>query len=590
MFTPSSVPGCLSAPNWFPRLRRLVVLLLIGGMAAGCDSGGSSSPSPEAPRAPSTLEARADGEAIALEWSSSSQSSSSEPVRFNVYRATDSIQSPSGREPLNDAPLEEPSFTDPGATPWQPYRYGVTAVRGSGEQVAESGLSEQVQYTLPQVEYVLEAPDPQGPAQFGVPIGFAGDRTGDGTEDLTVGTFAPNGASRRVYLASGADGALLRRVRPDGLSTGELFGPLGANVGDLDGDGTEDLAVATFEATAGGVEQAGQLHLISGADGSVLWTRESPSPEEGGRFGFPSPLGDLNGDGTPDLAVGAPGESADGVEGAGRLYLLDGTDGTVLNTLSSPDPQQGAGFGLLVAFTDRAPTGSALRPDFNGDDAPDVLVQVVNRDVNGAENAGRIYLFDGASLRQRQELETIRILESPNSESGGQFGAQPSLTGDVDGDGTPDLLLGAPSETVQGRAGAGRAYLLSGGDGSVIRALRAPTPETNAGFGSAVGSADANQDGTPDLAVRALEAAGGFSRAGRIYLFDGAALRDGDAPEQAVLRRFVSPRPEPDGFLGTDVEILPGAGLLVSGANGEESGGTEDAGRLYAFPLIGEGS
>jgi hypothetical protein len=124
--------------------------------------------------------------------------------------------------------------------------YRVTALRSSGEETAESAPSGEVQYTLPDAEYVLEAPDPTGPSGFGVPLNDAGDTNagdtnGDGTRDFAVRTFSSD--SRTVYLLNGASGDVLRRVRPEGLSSGEPFGPGGVGVGNIDGDGAGDLLV-----------------------------------------------------------------------------------------------------------------------------------------------------------------------------------------------------------------------------------------------------------------------------------------------------------------------------------------------------------
>lgn len=524
---------------------------------------------PEAPTAPTGLQAEADGDGVQLEWESPS---SGNDLQYNVYRSTDSIGSVTELSPINSDPVENSSFTDQTAERWTPYRYRVTAVRSTGDQSTEGAPSNQIRYTLPRTEYILEAPNPNGPLGFGVPLNNAGDIDGNGTGDLAVSNFNPNSSPQRVYLVGGASGAVIRELRPADLSSGDPFGGAGVGVGDIDGDGVPDVFVGTPEASGG----AGQAHLLSGADGSVIWTRESPNPESGGEFGPGVSPGDLNNDGTPDLLVSAAGETVDGREEAGRAYLLDGADGAVLRTLTSPDPQEGEQF----------PGAASSIPDINGDGTEDLAFEVRLRDISAAEDAGQIYLISGADLSDGTDQALIRTLQSPNPQSGAQFGLQTDAVPDADGDGIPDILVGAPFETVSGKADAGRAYLMSSADGSVIRAFKSPQVEEGGLFGTMVeGTESIAADGFPDVAVRGVEKVGGADQAGRIYLFDGSSLVNGASPQESVVRRYVSPDAEVGGVIGTDFGILQSAGLLVAGANGESSGGVEDAGKVYAFPL-----
>jgi len=114
-------------------------------------------------------------------------------------------------------------------------------------------------------------------------------------------------------------------------------------------------------------------------------------------------------------------------------------------------------------------------------------------------------------------------LVSTNAEAFGRFGWSVATVGDVDHDGTPEVLVGAYSEGPGGLEESGRAYLFSDSDGSLIRTLVSPNAEQLGYFGGAVALADdMDHDGTPDLFVGAPhEDAGGFFESGRIYVLSG---------------------------------------------------------------------
>lgn len=179
------------------------------------------------------------------------------------------------------------------------------------------------------------------------------------------------------------------------------------------------------------------LPLRAGAQESPgVETLTAASVETNGRFGMAVAGGrDVNGDGTPDLLAGVFGESIDDKTRAGRVYLFSGTNGEVLRPLSSPNVQKNSWFGRAVA-------GGG---DHTGDGTPDLLI--------GALGEGCAYLLD------ETDGTTLRTLTSPNDKKDGLFGAGVGGGTDVNGDGTPDLLVGAPFESLKGTSKAGRVYL-----------------------------------------------------------------------------------------------------------------------------------
>src|SRR5690606_10748142 len=164
-------------------------------------------------------------------------------------------------------------------------------------------------------------------------------------------------------------------------------------------------------------------------------------------------------------------------------------------------------------------------------------------------------------------------LEPANPVPDGHFGWAVGGLGDIDDDGADEVLVGAPSEDVQGIARAGRVYGFYG-DGSSLGNVVAPTPEADGGFGFAVaGVGDVNGDGVPDFLIGAPGEDGGR---GRVYLFDGGAAD--------LIATFTSPSPQSQNF-GWAVAGVPdlngdGAAEVLIGAPYDTN---NQRGRAYVF-------
>jgi len=150
---------------------------------------------------------------------------------------------------------------------------------------------------------------------------------GDGVPDILVGAGAYDADANinqgRAYLFRGADGGLLRTfAHPNELVGSDAhFGRALAGLGDANGDGVPEVAVGASEAP----NTVGQVFLFSGATGNLLQTLDYPlpGPQAPARFGWALTAGvDTNGDGVSELLVGAPS-----VPGMGQvfIYLSAGT-------------------------------------------------------------------------------------------------------------------------------------------------------------------------------------------------------------------------------------------------------------------------
>jgi hypothetical protein len=322
----------------------------------------------------------------------------------------------------------------------------------AGQVVVLSGRDGSVRLRIPGEPGALE----------GYGIADAGDLDGDGLHDVASG--AP-GASA-VHVWSGYNGALLATFT--GVP-GEDLGAAVARAGDLDRDGVPDLVAGAESANV----DAGRVYAFSGATGAPLWVVEgSPGEHLGSGAGY---VGDTDGDGVPDLAVGArtAGEG-------GEVRLLSGADGATRFTWGDPD-----GGGALGQFF------VAGVGDLDGDSIPDVYGGDYANPALGRAT-GRAFVWSG--------WDGATLFTFTGEPAGDGLGPGRGA-GDVDGDGIPDLAIGAWRSSA-GAPEAGRVTVLSGADGSALRTYTSAEAGEHFGF-DAVGVGDADGDGAIDLLVSA---------------------------------------------------------------------------------------
>lgn len=371
--------------------------------------------------------------------------------------------------------------------------------------------------------------------QFGWIARRIGDVDRDGFNDIV--TSAPThmiagSPAGRVYVYSGKSAKLLW------MQTGPSGGRLGIGIeaaGDVNADGIPDVI-----ASAPG---AGKAYVYSGKDGNVLLTLGSGDQSEA--FGrHVSGVGDINGDRHDDVIVGAPGNSAAG-QGAGRVYVFSGKDGSVFLTLDGE--KAGDAFGSSVAgYKDK-------RHAFLVTGAPNA----------GPKNNGRVYVYTRVTDKPKFTIEA--------DETGVQLGAMfLSVVGDVNRDKVPDVYASDFSNNAKGNS-TGRIYVYSGADGT--RLLTITGEAANDGFG--IGPADAgdvNHDGYDDLIVGAWQHSGAASSGGKVYLYSG---KDG-----SLMRAYTCRIPgDTFGFDATGIGDVDGDGVIDflltsawSGIKGFQSG------------------
>jgi Ca2+-binding RTX toxin-like protein len=188
----------------------------------------------------------------------------------------------------------------------------------------------------------------------------------------------------------------------------------------------------------------GAAYLFNGATGALIRRTDDPVPEAGAQWGAhdAEPLGDVDGDGRPDYYVNAPLQAGpSGEPGGGRSWVFSGATGTVLYEIKDPTPSEGGSFGF-----------SMTRTDYNKDGMPDLYVgQNPHHLAGGAvDTSGGTYVFDGRDGSLLKSLELPPSDAQPGAEGnlGSVLGWTIIAPGDLNGDGEPDYVAGAPTTDV----------------------------------------------------------------------------------------------------------------------------------------------
>ena len=264
----------------------------------------------------------------------------------------------------------------------------------------------------------------------------AGDMDADGTRDYVV-TFGDNvNLNRRVQVRSGLDDRLIWEVV---YSMDSAFGLGAAGDLDLDGDSRPDLVVTDERAFSG----RGGVFAYSNQR-QLLYTRAGTAELNFSRA--IAKVGDVDGDRCDDFVVGSFGS---GPEFRGQAALVSGRTGTVIRAGVGELPYDILGYSV---------TGCG---DIDQDGVPDFASG--NSDFGSLRGVVRVF-----SGRTAEPIYTWT--GGPSAPGGGNaFGVAIAGGVDVDRDGIPDVLVGAPGEWVgPGTATVGAAYLFSGRDGSVL--------------------------------------------------------------------------------------------------------------------------
>jgi YDG domain/FG-GAP repeat/RTX calcium-binding nonapeptide repeat (4 copies) len=470
----------------------------------------------------------------------------------------------------------------------------------------------------------------------GFSVSSAGDVNGDGYDDVIIGAkladrttgdpapepvnlagksyvvFGGPSLSATIDLASlGSNG-----FRILGANANDYSGFTVSAIGDVNGDGKDDLAVSSpfadvnYQENIGTVEvpvmasrsreSAGEVHIVFGSNSLANATIDLNALGANGfrilgadifdQTGLSvTGAGDFNGDGIDDIAIGAPEAAGLGnlKASAGDSYIVYGTTTTHnttfgLTTLTNTlDLLTLGAKGVKIHgadVDDRSGDSISLAGDLNGDGFDDLVIGAAGAEGLGPmkQLAGQAFvLFGGKSVASVVSLST---LGTPSGAAGSKiYGANAydglgyslSVAGDVNGDGIDDLLVGARFATVSGDSSAGKSYLLFG-SASLAASIDLASAFSGTTFlgvdagdesGASVrGAGDVNGDGYNDLILSApyADASGGSkSNAGESYLLFGGTM----LPPSVDLDTVAS-------------AVSPVIGVTIWGATNDDKSGT----------------
>jgi hypothetical protein len=376
---------------------------------------------------------------------------------------------------------------------------------------------------------------------------ISSDFNGDGFADLASGLPGEDlkgakdaGAVSVLYgsptglQADAPDDQLWTATAAGGASgAGDQFGAALA-VGDFNGDGFADLAVGAPLDDVGSVLDAGSITVVSGSSAGLqasapvarTWTQGTSGVPDvagaGDHFGTAFAVGDFDGNGFVDLAVGASGETVGAVAGSGSATVLFATAGGLQTDAPLPQRWTEPDAGLTAVAGDAF--GYALGAgDFDADGFADLAIGISYFDQSASkQDSGMAVVISGSATGPEVTIRpAVTWTEnSPNvdesAESDDRLGSS-FASADLDADGYDDLLIGVPWEDVwledgsKEVSGAGGFIALFGSPTGLDTATRPGTfwsqespgviglAEHRDRLGFAIALGDFNGDGFPDV-------------------------------------------------------------------------------------------
>jgi len=363
----------------------------------------------------------------------------------------------------------------------------------------------------------------------GAAVAGAGDVNGDGFDDLLIGAYGrdPYDSESASYLAgagevmlalgpvSGALELYSDTIRIPGLEEDQSVGSSVAGLGDTDGDGYDDWAVGsasveyeTGPSNAWVVLGGDQTPAALGEDAVNLywWPNTGSGAAETLIVGS---VGDLDGDGLADLGLSCPATT--------RAWVVNGP-------ISGSIDLEDADSTLLVIEGNYTTSGVVSGGgDSDGDGTPELIIGFGNQELDG-DYAGLVYLVNGPVGTVVDLADATTILEG--TQGHGSTGNAAEHAGDLDEDGKDEIFIGDAGVHYDGAA----HLVFGGVSGhhnlhDVGLRVMGADGDDNAGIAVSAG-ADLDGDGVPDLVVGASQSDAMTEDAGVVYLLAGSLFAD----------------------------------------------------------------
>ncbi|MCZ6691848.1 MAG: integrin alpha [Planctomycetota bacterium] len=355
--------------------------------------------------------------------------------------------------------------------------------------------------------------DDRASAEFGNTVASAGDVNGDGYDDVIIGArnFAGTG---KAYVYLGGPAGL--SPTPVWTSSGDNQAGAGygwsvASAGDVNMDTYDDIVVGAGSFDTPSNSYAGKAYVYlggpAGLSATPIWT-SSGDDQMTALYGWSvASAGDVNNDGYSDIIVGARRANAD----VGKAFVYHGGSGgpsLIPAWSANGDGQPGADFGVSVASAG----------DVNNDLYSDVIIGADRFDAP-ASDAGKAYVYLGSSAG----LSTTAVWSSSGDGlDRAQFGYSVASAGDVDADGYWDVIVGAYRLNTP-NSGMGKVYVYLGsssGPALTPRWTSSGDDRIGANFGGSVASAgDVTGDLSSEIIVGAPEFVTPTGGEGKAYVF-----------------------------------------------------------------------